>query len=73
MKAADLYALNALAVLPIAENCCQRECPWCGFRNKTKEIKNETEDPSCEKKENHADGTGQAAPCDSGKDCGVGG
>ena len=21
----------AMEVLPVAEDCCKRECPWCGY------------------------------------------
>ena len=28
----------ALEVLPIAEDCCKRECPWCGYKCKREAV-----------------------------------
>ena len=28
----------AMEVLPIAEDCCKRECPWCGYKCKREAV-----------------------------------
>ena len=28
----------AMEVLPIAEDCCKRECPWCGYSCKREAV-----------------------------------